>query len=64
MPVELPNNKPNNRVRHDTAGNRFGGLVIMTLMGLAGLATAGLILYQIVRGILSAVFGVELPNPF
>ncbi len=61
----MPNNKQHNaKVKHDTAGNRFGGLVIMVLMGLAGLATAGLIAYQIVRALLSAAFGVELPNPF
>jgi hypothetical protein len=54
----------NKTARSDTAMNRAGGLVIMVLMGLAGLATAGLILYQIARALLGAVFGIELPNLF
>jgi hypothetical protein len=50
--------------KNDTAMNRAGGFVIMVLMGLAALATVGLILYQIVRALLGAAFGVELPNLF
>jgi hypothetical protein len=50
--------------KNDTAMNRAGGFVIMVLMGLAALATAALIFYQIVRALLDAVFGIELPNLF
>jgi hypothetical protein len=41
-----------------------GGFVVTVIMGLAGLATAGLIVYVIVRALLIAVFGIALPNPF
>jgi hypothetical protein len=37
---------------------------IAVIMGLAGLATAGLIVYEIARAFFRFAFGVELPNPF
>ena len=39
-------------------------LVIWVIMSLAGLATAGLILYGIVRMFFRYAFDVELPNLF
>ncbi len=42
----------------------MGGFVVTVIMGLAGLATAGLIVYQILRALLIAAFDIALPNPF
>lgn len=55
-------NTPNTGPQHGPS--RIGGFIVTMVMGLAGLLTAGLIVYQILRALLSAVFGVELPNPF
>lgn len=37
---------------------------IAVMMSLAGLATAGLIVYEIARAFFRFAFGIELPNPF
>lgn len=55
-------NNPNTGPQNDAS--RIGGFVVTVVMGLAGLLTAGLIVYQILRALLSTVFGVDLPNPF
>jgi hypothetical protein len=57
----MPNNK---NPDEPTRASSIGGFVVTVIMGLAGLATAGLIVYVIVRALLIAVFGIALPNPF
>jgi hypothetical protein len=57
----MPNNK---NPDEPTRASSVGGFVVTVIMGLAGLATAGLIVYVIVRALLIAVFGIALPNPF
>jgi hypothetical protein len=45
-------------------GSANVSFAIAVIMSLAGLATAGLIVYEIARALFRFAFGVELPNPF
>ncbi len=45
-------------------GSAKASYAIAVMMSLAGLATAGLIVYEIARAFFRFAFGVELPNPF
>jgi hypothetical protein len=45
-------------------GSANASYAIAVMMGLAGLATAGLIVYEMARAFFRFAFGVELPNPF
>ena len=55
--------------KNKNAGSKNGAdfvivLIIGVVMGLAGLATAGLIIYEMARMFFRFAFDVELPNPF
>lgn len=46
------------------SASAIGGFIVTVIMGIAGLATAGLIVYVIVRALLIYAFDIALPNPF